>query len=448
MKKINLILAFVLLSGLLSLNSCKQRANKNTETFPVVTDEQITEAYAYLLGRALVVRQEQMDFNDTGLEYNTINYNEFGNANWVNPNMDCAYNEAWIAIDENSATILEIPEIKGRYYVAQLMDGWGEVITNIQEREYPDHPYGKFALVLKGSTVKIPEGALKIEMPCKKIKMLARIEVQNTIEEGIKLQKEFKMSVIGNPKIDPIIDFPDFQNNELPGHVIFSYADKFLESSPDTYSPNADSIQSILKQVKEYTVKSEANAAQVDSVIANKSIPEFMNFAINKAGVVKNNWLATLKVGNYFGDYWTRTAADFVGLWANNVSEVIYFIASKDINGQTLGGGKSYQFKFTADNLPEKNEDGFWSVILVDFPGYRVVSNDLNRYNFNNFSKLHYEADGSLIFYVAPEYNPAWPKSNWLPSPKEGAFNLTFRMYIPKQNVVDGEWFPGALTEI
>ncbi len=446
MKKLSVVLVLVLFAGLFGLNSCT--TSKKTENAVVLSEEQIVDAYVYLLGRALVVRQEQMDFNVPGLDYNKIYYSGFGNSDFVNPNLDCAYNESWIAVDNNSATILEIPEIKGRYFTVQLIDGWGEVIVNINERMDPSHPYGLFAIVLEGSDVEIPAGALKVEVPCKKVKMLARVEVQDTPEEAVRLQNEFKMYVTGDPEVELAIDFPEFLNKELPKHDIFIFADEFLTSSPDTQYALADSIQNIVRQVSKMVLESEANATRVDSLITNKAIPEFMNFAINKAGVKNNGWLATLKAGNYFGDHWTRTAADYVGIWANTPSEVIYFIASQDAEGNTLGDGKSYQFTFSAENLPQNNQDGFWSVTLVDFPGYRVVPNDMKRYNFNKYSKLEYGKDGSLTFYVAPEYNAAWPKSNWLPSPKEGAFNLNFRMYIPKSNVVAGEWFPAALTVI
>ena len=40
---------------------------------------------------------------------------------------------------------------------------------NINERNYPNHPYGKFAFVLKGTNPKnIPKDAEKIEIPFNK----------------------------------------------------------------------------------------------------------------------------------------------------------------------------------------------------------------------------------------------------------------------------------------
>jgi hypothetical protein len=59
----------------------------------------ITEAYIYLLGRALVIRQEHTDLREPGVAYNSIKYNPLGSADFVNPNFDVAYLEAWFAAD-------------------------------------------------------------------------------------------------------------------------------------------------------------------------------------------------------------------------------------------------------------------------------------------------------------------------------------------------------------
>src|ERR1700744_2849214 len=123
----------------------------------------VSDAYVYLLGRALVVRQETNDLKEKGVQFNSIKYNPLGSADFVNPNFDVAYLEAWLAVDDASAVILDVPEVKGRYYTTEILDEWGEVIVNINERTFPSKPYGKFALVKPGSKVAIPAAAARIE---------------------------------------------------------------------------------------------------------------------------------------------------------------------------------------------------------------------------------------------------------------------------------------------
>ena len=63
--------------------------------------------------------------------------------------------------------------------------------------------------------------------------------------------------------------------------------------------------------------------------------------------------LATLGTGNYGADYWKRTSANLVGLWANANDEVIYFVATQDADGQPLNGANDYVLEFSAANRPD-----------------------------------------------------------------------------------------------
>jgi hypothetical protein len=84
----------------------------------------------------LVIRQEQHDLAQAEVDYNVIKHNPLGSAEFVNPNFDVACLEAWIAVDDRTPALLEVPEITGRYYTAQILDEWGEVIVNINERTF------------------------------------------------------------------------------------------------------------------------------------------------------------------------------------------------------------------------------------------------------------------------------------------------------------------------
>src|SRR4051794_7664356 len=157
----------------------------------VPTEGQIVDAYLYLFGRLLVARQENHDISVEKVGWNTIKYNALGSAEFVNPNLDVAYLEAWIAVDPQHAVTLVIPTITDRYYTVQVMDGWGEVIANINERNYPAHPSGKVAFRLAGYTPPVDDGAMTIDLPGPKAKILARVELKDTPDEAVALQKQF-----------------------------------------------------------------------------------------------------------------------------------------------------------------------------------------------------------------------------------------------------------------
>ena len=358
----------------------------------------LSEAYIYLIGRALVARQEQIDAGSDGFAYNRVTYNPLGSADFVNPNFDVAYLEAWIAVDAEHPVILEVPEITGRYYTAQILDEWGEVIVNINERTFPSKPFGRFALTMPGSARVLPPRASRIDLHSAKAKLLARVELKGDPEGALALQKKFKLTPQGAPVVAPAPDLPVFGN---------------------------------------------------DTLIRQTIVPDFKNYVFTQAAPEHDYWVgAAPEVGHYGVNYWLRAAVNYAGIWANTADEAIYFTANRDIAGKRLDGGSSYVMHFPADRLPESAAQAYWSVILVDATDFRVVKNPLNRFNLNNQSPLQKEPGGSLKIALGPAPVEGVPEANWLPSPEGKPYSLTLRAYVPKDAVKRGEWTPPGVRRV
>jgi hypothetical protein len=179
-----------------------------------------------------------------------------------------------------------------------------------------------------------------------------------------------------------------------------------------------------------------------------KVIPAFREYAFTKSAPYRNHWIGGGTTGNYGKDYRLRTVANYAGIWANTTDEVVYFVATHDADERPLNGRHSYVIYFPADRLPQSVVDAYWSVILVGVPDYRVVPNALNRFNFNTYSPLQSEADGSLKIAIGPKPVAGVPESNWLPSAEDEPFSLTFRTYVPKELVKRGAWQPAPVTRV
>lgn len=311
------------LLGLLTLAAAPvSGAGAQGLTAPAAPDEKtVADAYVYLLGRVLVIRQEQVDSKTKDFAYNKIKYNPLGSADFVNPNFDVAYLEAWFAVDDKTPVILEVPEVKGRYYTAQLLDEWGEVIANINERTFPSKPFGKFALVKPGSTVKIPADAARIELHSSKAKMLGRVELKGEPDGAVKLQHAFKVSTGGKPIIAKPVALPMFENKDLIGAEIFDKADTTLASALDV-APNAAEMQQKVRAVAAYVASGKAARAAIDAQL-KKVVPEFQEYAFTKSAPYRNHWVGGASLGNYGKDHWLRTTANYGGIWANSSDEVM-----------------------------------------------------------------------------------------------------------------------------
>ena len=418
-----------------------------TEVHPAAEppDEQIlSDAYTYLLSRLLVIRQEQIDSKAPDFAYNTIKYNPLGSADFVNPNFDVAYLEAWFAVDDDSAVILDVPEVKGRYYTTEILDEWGEVIVNINERTFPSKPYGKFALVKPGSKVAIPAAAARIELHSAKAKMLARVELKDDPNGAVILQKQFKATVVGTAHVEPPPKIAGFDNKALAGVDAFDNVDAIFASALDV-SPIAAEMQQKVRAVAAYVASSPQARTAIGNELRDHVVPEFEQYAFTKSAPYRDHWVGGAQTGNYGKDFRLRTSVDYAGIWANVTDEVIYFIATRDANDKPLDGGSSYIIHFPADRLPNTVVNGYWSVILVGVPDYRVVPNPLNRFNLNSYSPLKNASDGSLDIAIGPQPVSGVPESNWLPSSPGKPFSLTFRTYVPKDAVKRGEWSPPAV---
>jgi hypothetical protein len=412
---------------------------------PALDEQIIADAYVYLIGRALVVRQEHLDVAAQG-GYNVAFHNRLGAADFVNPNLGVANTEAWIAVDDATPVLLEIPKIEGRYYTAQILDEWGETLTNIHERNYPLQPYGTFAFVAPGSRVAIPEDAVRIELRSQKAKMLARVELQNDRDGAVALQRQIRITPLGEPKFPPAVQIPSFDHAQLVGVDLFDATEELLTSAPDV-SPIAAQLQAQVRVVA-LAVKDPAQRAAIDKTLREQVIPRFMRYATQEGGQVRNNWLGTAMIlGNYGEQFWTRSGANLIGIWANNSHEVVYFIGTRDADGQPLDGSNTYELHFPSDALPQDVVSAFWSVHLVGVPDFMPVPNRLDRFMLSTHSSVEKNPDGSLTLGLGPEPVAGVPEANWLPTAPGKLFSLNWRTYVPKAIVRQGNWFPPAVAK-
>jgi hypothetical protein len=406
-----------------------------------LSERDIIEAYLYLLGRLLVLRQEHLDFRDDGFEWNELVHRDPGGVSWANPNLDVAYSEAWIAVDEHSSTLIDVPEITGRYFTVQILNLWGETLVNINERNFPRGGTGTFLIALKGTHVTLPTGATRVDLPGPKARVLIRVALGADRKEAVTLQRQITMRATGSPVIDPPVSIPLFTNEHLPGVEAFEMAPAILASEPDI-NPGTSVIQSKVRAVSG-AAGDPAERKRIDDVIRKQAWARLKQ-QIAVAGATGNGWVKPRVAGNYGDDWLMRTVVNFTGIWANNQQEVIYFG-----NGRIapLNGSDTYTATFAKDDLPDSRVQYFWSVTCVDAVNYRVIPNAEHRFVLNQQSPLEFGRDGALTLYFAPAKPAGAPDGNWLPTPAGQHYVLTWRSYGPDQPTIAGQWFPAALVK-
>ena len=147
------------------------------------------------------------------------------------------------------------------------------------------------------------------------------------------------------------------------------------------------------------------------------------------------------KVGRYGTDYDARAIVARVGLGANAPEDAVYLNCTMDSVGKPLDGQRRYRMHFAKAEMPPVR--AFWSVTMYDQDGY-FVENPIQRYAIGDRDTLHFNADGSLDLNLSRQAPQGGKTSNWLPAPA-GSFNLTFRLYWPKDEVLQAKWIPPAV---
>ncbi|RWP92252.1 MAG: DUF1254 domain-containing protein [Mesorhizobium sp.] len=403
-----------------------------------ISDQAISDAYIYLLGRLLVTRQQQLDFKQ-GFKWNELIHRKPGEVDWPNPNLDVAYSEAWVAADENSFTMVSVPKIEGRYYTVHFLNGWGETIANINERLFPKRPSGEFAICFRGTNVEVPAGATRIDLPVKYCRVLARVELGSDPDTAIALQHQFKFRATGTPKLPEIPKTPIFELEAALGVEAFDAADIALDSEPDL-SVGLEALGQNARAIAK-AVKDPAERARIDHVIRTRALADLGKAgAIIGHGTMGNGWARPGVVGEYGLDYLARTLINHGGIWANIKPEVLYYRGGVDQAGAELSGDHVYTLTFPKDGLPGQYATFFWSVIAVDSNRFRVLPNPLNKFLINNQSGVQCSPDGSLTLYFADQKPAEAPDNNWLPTPKGQKYRLTFRFYRPTEGVANGTY--------
>src|SRR5215472_12443673 len=216
-----------------------------------------------------------------------IKLREYPNASFRDvtaPNADTLYTTAFFDVG-NEPWVLSIPDMKDRYYLMPMLDGWTTVFAVPGKRTTGDSAQ-TYAITSSTWSGTLPDGIKQLKSPTNIVWLLGRIYCTGTPEDYAavhKLQDECKLvplSAYGKPytppegKVDPSIDMKTAvreQVNRMDAKEYFSLLAQLMKTNPPSTAdaPTLDRFAKIgLVPSKDF----DASKLKADFV---KHIPQF-----------------------------------------------------------------------------------------------------------------------------------------------------------------------------
>lgn len=394
-----------------------------------------------------------------------INLRQYPDASFRDvtaPNADTLYSSGFFYVDKEP-WVLSVPDMKGRYFLLPMLDGWTTVFA-VPGTRTTGTAAQTYAITGPGWSGTLPPGVKELKASTNIVWLIGRLYCTGTPEDYAAvhaLQDQLKMvplSFYGKEykppasTVDPSIDMKTpvrDQVNRMDAVAYFTLLAKLMKANPP-YAADAPEVARFAKIGLVPGQDFDSSKLRADFV---KRIPQaafdriMLQIKINNAVKNVNGWMYDAKTGIYGTDYLNRALVTAVGLGANRIQDAIYPFSSKDADGNGFDGAHKYVMHFPKGQLPPVS--GFWSVTMYD-ANYFFVANPINRYSISPRQNLKSNPDGSTDLYIQNQSPGADREANWLPAPT-GKFILMLRMYWPHEeppSIIDGTWTPPAATKV
>ena len=411
------------------------------------------------------------------------------------PNADTLYTIAWLDVYKEPL-ILTIPEIKDRYYIVPLLDGFSEVIKVVSSINDGAESQ-TLAITGPGWSGTLPEGVTQVESSTAMVWMLGRIYSTGTDEDYAAvhaLQDNFAivpLSAYGQPYTPPqgILD-PDFdmktsvrkQVHGMDIYTYFNYLAQLLKTNPPTPEdaamveklaeiglvPGQDFDASKLGPLNKQAIESvPAKALEKKGIEGQEQTSPHVaqgvgsiqgqNFDTSKLGALDkkaiklvpklgllemalrmkrqpttNGWMSFTPGGGHFG------TADIVRGMANllgpgwNRPQDAVYPISMKDADGNDYDGASYNYVMHFEKGGLPPVNAFWSLTMYDKDLF-FAPNSIDRYALSQRDTFVTNTDGSIDLYLQAESPGKDKEANWLPAPR-GTFKLVIRMYAPPKS--------------
>ncbi len=462
----------------------------DTSTFDEAVDAYI---YGYPLVMLGITERVGITVPSAGAKLAAAPLNQFGKEpslptsafkDVVLPSTTTLYASAFINL-KAEPLILHIPDMKNRFYLLQMLDGW----TNVSDQSPGSRlgsKEGYYALVgphWKGDLpYDVPQKNV-IRMDTYSMWIIGRIYTSGTDEDISYINDVIYPELTLTPlskfhkdydppsdlPLDPSIDVKTPPLHQVAGMDACAFFGTF--SSMMIYNRPLPADHPFVRELRDIGIDPGSNFDCTTLRPRQLKKLATLQLAVAAArlrvqapqkppGGSTNYWVMPLDVGSYGTNYLLRAQVAYNAFGANNAKDAVYGYGIFDGRGLPVNGSNAYQIHFnrktsaqSAEEIPPVNPNAFWSVTIYNEDG-TLVANDSVKYNAIGIPEVQnhsvcFNPDKSIDLYLqADQPSGSIASCNWLPIPDGKKFIVFLRMYWPDQAILDGKWVPPPIQRI
>ena len=352
-------------------------------------------------------------------------------SHWVTtPNNDTLYSNAFLDLTQGPVT-LTVPATGARYWSAAVMDMFTNNNAVLGLRTVGGEG-GTFTLVGPGQPSKGPN-PVRVATPHAWLLIRTLVVDDADLPAARKAQDGF---VLTGPKA---LTPPAYARRDAPAADYFASARALLAA--EGYPASDLRMVRRVGYLLEPTITGNTTLTlPPDAEAGAKQAQMITRFAKGRQTFTEGWAYPRANLGDYGQDYIYRAIVALMGLGALPVAEAMYMKAAGDDGAGLFTGDGLYRLSLPAQ-MPL---DGFWSLSMyeaTDDGQFFFTDNPLNRYAIGDRTPgLKRNADGSLDLWIGRTDPGGDRTANWLPAPKSGPFAMYLRTYLPKAELLSGQF--------
>ena len=453
-------------AGLAFLAGCAATTTSSPKTTGWIKDE---VADSYVFGYPLVMMETARDAavgSDPGqTPMNTLRVAQalppVGSTNPPTPGIDTLDSTGWLDLADGPV-ILTMPNSRGRYVDARVLDMWTNVVWSTSVPAAPRVTGVKeqtIAFVGPGWKGALPESVTRVDVPTRNAWVSVRVQsnggrdlaVVRKLQRGIRLAPlavytgDAQSASAGSSSASdaaPVVAGSGTPASQVAALDAGAFFDRLAQGLKD--NPPVPDDPHALKFLADLGVTPGAPVAlpghATDAIAAGLS-DGHERVAAPPPNLLNANgwsWFGD-SVGSYGPDYALRAYAAYSQLGIGTKDDEVRAAVSLDSDGHRLNGANRYVIHFASNQLPPVR--GFWSITAYTKDGALGDSGPARLVVGDRYS-AHRNRDGSLDVTVSAAKART---ANWLPAPRTD-IQLVLRLYAPKSQATDGTWQPPAVV--